>query len=385
MNTTNPLDSIYFMRVPEDFTFSAHAFKIDRSIPLPIQKRTDGAVADAEISAEQILSGILLVLAYDRHNNHLDYYRSIIKAVRPDIQKELTEAAILKAKNEDWELAEEIFRALIGLEPQNPATALNMALFLDQRAESYRRSGLHGDADAYDNDALHFYKEAMAAEPAVPDAFFNCAFFYLKQYNFTEAKSCFETYIALTCGMSDEELGDSGLYKQARAQEMVDRINNENMEDAAFMTAYQFIASGQEEKGLEAIRAFITKNPKIWNAWFLLGWGLRRLERWEDATKAFEKALSLGGGENADTRNELAICLIETGKLKEAKKELLSALSLAPEDTKIISNLGYCFLREGNRAEAQKYFAAVLEYSPNDKIAVAELQKLESAASEIAE
>ena len=63
MNTTNPLDSIYFMRVPEDFTFSAHAFKIDRSIPLPIQKRTDGAVADAEISAEQILSGILLVLA----------------------------------------------------------------------------------------------------------------------------------------------------------------------------------------------------------------------------------------------------------------------------------------------------------------------------------
>lgn len=373
------------MRVPEDFTFSAHAFKIDRSIPLPIQKRTDGAVADAEISAEQILSGILLVLAYDRHNNHLDYYRSIIKAVRPDIQKELTEAAILKAKNEDWELAEEIFRALIGLEPQNPATALNMALFLDQRAESYRRSGLHGDADAYDNDALHFYKEAMAAEPAVPDAFFNCAFFYLKQYNFTEAKSCFETYIALTCGMSDEELGDSGLYKQARAQEMVDRINNENMEDAAFMTAYQFIASGQEEKGLEAIRAFITKNPKIWNAWFLLGWGLRRLERWEDATKAFEKALSLGGGENADTRNELAICLIETGKLKEAKKELLSALSLAPEDTKIISNLGYCFLREGNCAEAQKYFAAVLEYSPNDKIAAAELQKLESAASEIAE
>ncbi len=378
MNTTNPLDSIYFIRVPEDFTFSERAFKIDRSIPLPIQKQPDESAGSPRISVEQILSGILIVLAYDRHNKNLDYYRSVIKAVRPDMQKELTETAIIKAKNEDWELAEEIFRVLIGLEPQDPVTALNMALFLDQRAESYRRSDLHEDADAYDNDALHFYKEAMDAEPALPDAFFNCGFFHLKEYNFTEAKSCFETYVALTCGISDEELGENGIYKQTRAQELIDRINNENMEDAAFMTAYKLIASGQEEKGLEAIRTFITKNQKTWNAWFLLGWGLRRLGRWEDAIKAFEKVISLGGDENADTHNELALCLMETGRLSEAKQALLTALSLSPEDTKIISNLGYCFLREGNRREAQKYFAAALEYSPNDKIAAAELQKLEA-------
>ena len=114
MNTTNPLDSIYFIRVPEEFTFSERAFKIDRSIPLPLQKQPDEPAGSPRISVEQILSGILIVLAYDRHNKNLDYYRSVIKAVRPDMQKELTETAIIKAKNEDWELAEEFSGCLSG-------------------------------------------------------------------------------------------------------------------------------------------------------------------------------------------------------------------------------------------------------------------------------
>ena len=159
---------------------------------------------------------------------------------------------------------------------------------------------------------------------------------------------------------------------------MVDRINNENLEDKAFITAYKLISGGQEEKGLKEIRSFLEKNQKVWNAWFLLGWGLRKLCRWEDAKQAFEESIVCGGNDNADTHNELAICLMETGNLSGAKSELLKALSLAPENEKIISNLGYLSLKEGKRDEAQKYFAAVLEYCPNDKIAAAELAKLEA-------
>ena len=96
------------------------------------------------------------------------------------------------------------------------------------------------------------------------------------------------------------------------------------------------------------------------------------------AKKAFEESIACGGNENADTHNELAICLMETGNLSGAKSELLKALSLAPENEKIISNLGYLSLKEGNKAEAQKYFAAALEYCPTDKIAAAELAKLEA-------
>lgn len=379
MNLSNPLESVYFITLPDNFKLSEYALKIDKTVPLPVQKKSGESEPDIKsLEPEQILAGILTVLAYDRHNKNLDYYRSIIKKARPDIQRELTEAAILKSKDEDWELAEELFMTLRGLEPENPVTALNTAIFLDTRAESYRKANLNEDADAYDNDAFKYYKEAMNAEPPLPDAFFNCGFFHLKQYDFREAKSCFETYVALTCDAKDEELGENGIYKKERAQELIDRINNENLEDKAFLNAYKLISGGQEEKGLKEIRSFLEKNQKVWNAWFLLGWGLRKLCRWGDAKKAFEESIACGGNENADTHNELAICLMETGNLSGAKSELLKALSLAPENEKIISNLGYLSLKEGNKAEAQKYFAAALEYCPTDKIAAAELAKLEA-------
>lgn len=383
MNAKKALDSLYFITVPEDFAFSSTAMKIDRTVPLPVQKKDSDAPGNFnmnELSPEQILAGILTVLAYDRHNEHLDYYRSIIKQARPGIYKELTEAAILKAKNEDWDLAEELFLSLNGLEPDNPAVTLNMALFLDQRAESYRRSGLHDDADAYDNDAGEYYKEAMDAEPPLPDAFFNAGFFYLKQHDFVEAKGCFETYLALTCDVDDNELGENGIYKKERAQEIIDSITNDNMDDEAFKNAYKLISSGQEEKGLAEIKTFIQTNQKVWNAWFLLGWGMRRLCRWEQAQQAFLQALECGGEQNADTYNELAICQMELGNLDAAKKSLLKALSIAPEDTKIISNLGYLAERQGNNTEARNYFTAVLEFAPGDIIAAAELAKLEGAA-----
>lgn len=379
MNPTNPLESVYFISLPENFDLNSATFQIDKTIPLPVQKKdTEETLKLEDITQEQILAGILTILAYDKHNKNLDYYRSIIKQVRPDIKKEMTEAAIMKAKNEDWDIAEELFMVLKGLDPEDPITTLNTALFFDQRAESYRQAELNEDADAYDNDALLHYKEAMNAEPAIPDAFFNAGFFYLKQHSFREAKDCFETYLALTCDSNDEELGDNGIYKKERAQEILNHINNDNMDDEAFKRAYKLISSGQEEKGLEEIRTFIQKNPNVWNAWFLLGWGLRRIGRWADAEQAFNQSLNCGGENNCDTYNELAICLMEQGKTKEAKKSLQKALSINPENVKIISNLGYLSLKEGNIDDARKYFTIVLEYSPNDKIALSELAKLEA-------
>ncbi|WP_318677464.1 tetratricopeptide repeat protein [Treponema sp.] len=381
MTPNSPLESVYFITLPEGFELSKESFPIDVTIPLPVQKKDSDAPGQfnpEELTQEQILAGILTVLAYDKHNQNLQYYRSIITKARPNIKKELSEAAILKVKNEDFELAEEIFLALQGLDPEDKAITLNMALFFDQRADSYRRSGLTEDADAYDEDALHYYKEAMVAEPAIPDAFFNAGFFYLKQKEYSNAKDAFETYLALTCDTPDEDLGDNGVYKKERAQEIVYNIKNQNMDDARFKAAYDLISNGEEEKGLDQIRMFLQNNPQVWNAWFMLGWGLRRIGRFEDGIQAFSKALEYGGDTNSDTYNEMAICHLETGNYEEAKKALLKALAIEPESTKIISNLGYVALREGNIADAQKYFTTVLEFDPDDKIAQTELAKLEN-------
>ena len=282
MNPSNPLESIYYINIPKLELTSCNSFEIDPTIPLPVQKKVSEASGNfnpQEIEPEQILAGMLTILAYDSKNAHLDYYRSILKKVKPNLKKELCEAAILKTKNEDYDLAEEIFRALIGFDPDDVAIMLNMALFLDQRADSYRNSGLFDDADAYDADAYSYYEQAMNAEPPLPDVYFNVGFYYMKQHKYREAKDSFETYLALTCETSDEEMGENGVYKKERAQEIINNINNQNMDDESFKAAYDLISSGQEEKGLEQIRDFLQSNSKVWNGWFMLGWGLRRLER----------------------------------------------------------------------------------------------------------
>ena len=372
MNPGNPLESIYYINIPENFNPSNGAFQIDKTIQLPVQRKTNedpGNFNPEEITTEQILAGILTVLAYDSKNAHLDYYRSIIKQVKPNIKKELCEAAILKTKNEDYELAEEIFRALLGFDPEDSAVILNMALFLDQRADAYRRSGLNEDADAYDSDSLAYYEEAMEADPPLADAFFNAGFFYMKQHQFREAKDAFETYLALTCDVSDDELGENGLYKKERAQEIVNNINAQNIDDENYKAAYDFIKKGQEEKGIEAIREFLQSNPKVWNAWFLLGWGLRRLERYSDAKTAFLQAIKFGADKNVDTYNELSLCYVQEKDFKSAKDCLMKAFVIEPENVKIVSNLGYLALAEGNKEEARKYFTSVLEFDPKDAIA----------------
>lgn len=380
MNTVNSLESVFYISMPEKFKLSDESFQIDTSIQLPVQKKDSdapGVFNPSEITAEQILAGILTVLAYDRKNEHLDYYRSLLLKAKPEIKKELCEAAILKTKNEDFDLAEEIFLALIGLDPEDEAINLNMALFLDQRADSYRRAGLFEDADAYDADAYAYYKQVMDSDNPIPDAYFNVGFYFMKQYKYREAKDSFEMYLALTCDYSDEDMGENAVYKKERAQEILNEIKNQNMDDVRFQNAFDLISKGEDEKALEEIRLFLQNNPEVWNAWFMLGWALRKMGRFEDAKQAFLEAIKFGGDKNSDTLNELALCLIQLEEFSLAKKYLLDAFALSPESTKIISNLGYLALAEGNKQEARNYFAAVLEYDPNDKIAATELLKLE--------
>jgi Flp pilus assembly protein TadD len=141
-----------------------------------------------------------------------------------------------------------------------------------------------------------------------------------------------------------------------------------NPEDPFFHGAYASLKDDKPEEALSRIRKFLEKNPDSWNAWFLLGWALRKLGRWEDGAAAFRQAKEKGGA-NSDIHNELAICLMESGDLKAARKELEAALRYDPENVKIISNLGVVSLKSGNKEEAMGFFRTVVELDPEDMVA----------------
>ena len=113
----------------------------------------------------------------------------------------------------------------------------------------------------------------------------------------------------------------------------------------------------------------------VWNGWFLLGWGLRRLGRYQEARDAFNTSLR-HGPRQPDTLNEIAICALELGDLALADKLLTEAVSMEPENTKIISNLGIVALKNGDTDQAAAYFRTVREIDPDDRTAAAYLEQL---------
>ena len=382
MSFVHPLDSIVFIeseRVPESFIRSLGNCKLEKSIPLPA-RRPDNSSGVFEIEDEALLAGILLIFAYDTKNKNAPYYKKILRAARPNIIIELSRMAFVKAKDGDFELADEIARALLNLAPDDASAALAAALVYDMRGEWFAKAGLDEDADACDEEALRLFERAMNAD--MPDAYFNAAVFFLRKENFSRAKDCFEAFLALasrTVGAfegANEDGGNGGSSsdenshkKIERALECLNMIAARNLDDDLFKSARALIVSGQEEKGIALVREFLRKNGGVWNAWFLLGWGLRLLGRYEDAREAFLQAAQCEGGKTSDTYNELAICCMEMNRLGESEAALKTALSLAPEDAKIMANMGVLLCKAHKAGEAQQWFRAALEYNPDDPVA----------------
>jgi tetratricopeptide (TPR) repeat protein len=240
----------------------------------------------------------------------------------------------------------------------------------------------------------------MDAEPALPDAFFNAGFYYLKKYNYTRAKDCFETFIALTHTpgigaprdavgnlLGEDEMDDQTMdrlavtmnYKLKRAAELLNHIEEQHLATDEFRLAYECINRSEEEQGIAHIRTFLERNPTVWNAWFLLGWGLRRKERWTEAKEAFVLALKhgeAGGTVLVDTYNEMAICCLELKEYAEAEKLLYRAINIESENTKIMSNMGFVCLKQDKPDEALSWFTTVLEFDPEDELAQKMVEEL---------
>jgi tetratricopeptide (TPR) repeat protein len=362
------LRRLVFIELPAPLARPLGSFTPDPSVPLPVETAGSSERFDPRsITAEALVAGMLRLLAWRPSHEHADYYRAFIKAVKPDILAELSEAGIAKARNKDWEIAEEIFLALAGLYPEAPEPLLDLAILSEDRAELYEQSGREALAEEMDGRAFDAYKRLLALEPPFPPAFFNAAFFFLRRRNFERASSLLETYVKIG---DDED-------KKARSREVLQKLGEQGYLDNLFKEAFDFIRLGEEEKGLAKAEEFIERHPAVWNGWFLVGWANRRLSRWEEGREAFEKALALGA-EGVDSLNELSICLLELGRIPEARKALERALRAEPENVKVIVNLGALAVRQDKRREAAGFFRTALEIDPSDPAAKSWLERLET-------
>jgi len=141
------LKRIHFLSVPEslrgkiDNLSQDCEFTINPDIPLPVEiPENDEKLNLEELNWEMIVSGMIHVISAEpgayfpaENGEWLNYYRHFILALRPNILEELTEAAVLKARNFDFDSALEIFDGLRGVFPASPVVKLNKALAMEER------------------------------------------------------------------------------------------------------------------------------------------------------------------------------------------------------------------------------------------------------------
>ena len=181
-------------------------FSFDPSIPLPVELPPGETDFRAEtVSAEMILSGILRELSVysgsSPYPKHFEYYRTLVAALRPDVPAELTEAAVLKARNGDYDTALEIFDILAGLFPSHPAILLNKALVLETKAEASADGTTAGPAGFAAAELA--WEDALAAP--IGDTLFYAGLFYFKQEEYGRAAELFALYLNEEFGEEDRD------------------------------------------------------------------------------------------------------------------------------------------------------------------------------------
>lgn len=360
------LQNIIFVAVPDSLERTIGSFRVDpdRMLPVEITSGTDRYDIH-DLSWEQIVSAMLKILAYAPDHEDAAYYREFVLAVAPDIVADLTQTAILKSRNADFDLAEEIFLALRGLQPGDERALVNLALLYEQRADAERRAGHDAQAEEYVDEAHAIYDELFSRDEPILEAHLNAGYFYLKQKRYDDARRHLESYAASST--------DADRLEEVRSA--IAHIESHDLGDSLFRESFDLIQAGREQEGVASARKFLESHPDVWNAWFMLGWGLRRLREYDEARRAFEKALELGPRQ-PDTLNELAICHLELGDFPAARALLTEALAAEPENTKIISNLGILALKQGDKDQAAGYFRTVLEIEPDDRIAQTYLDEI---------
>jgi choline-sulfatase len=158
----------------------------------------------------------------------------------------------------------------------------------------------------------------------------------------------------------------------------------------------------ESDEGLHALERVVAEDPRVIDAWFMLGNEYYRRRQYARAIEQFKRALdlkpdydlvvinmanayrALGRDEeamvgyrrfmeldpkNAQIRYEAAQILIDSGKLDEARKQLTEALALEPKLAAARNALGVLALRGGDLVGAEREIRAAIEEKADVRLA----------------
>lgn len=342
MTKNSKLEGIVFINLPSSMAKTINDFVIDTNISIPYQlAEGETEVNPEDITIERIVAAMIKIVAWDENNEYFDYYRDFIQAAQTDAVNQLNIAAIAKEKAKDYEFSEELFLAVNNLAPQ-PSTFINLATHYSNQAV-IRKDKEETEYDYYLQKAFSILNDGLKQFENNSDLLCEIGYFHVYQNNIEAAREYLERY--LDVAEKDDE-------RVQQVKKLLKDINEKINDDSKLLEAYDQINMSNEDKAIELLDEFISKNPEVWNAHFFKGWALRRQEKFDLAKPCFLEALKLGEC-NSEIYNELAICALEEGQRELSLFYLDTAIDLDPESITLLTNYALLNLEDKNYDKAR--------------------------------
>ena len=116
----------------------------------------------------------------------------------------------------------------------------------------------------------------------------------------------------------------------------------------------ELLLAGNYNDAISELSLAVSLDPKLTEAHNLLGVAYDKKGFGDRAKESFERAVKLE--EDAETLNNLGFSLYQSGNYRAAVDRLKRAAKLAPNDERILNNLGLAYCRLGKVDEAYKAF-----------------------------
>ncbi|MEN3326453.1 MAG: hypothetical protein V7638_1260 [Acidobacteriota bacterium] len=155
---------------------------------------------------------------------------------------------------------------------------------------------------------------------------------------------------------------DAERFEASGVTRIEDANNKPVKRDATLSSAKEHLEAGREyllqgnyNEAISELSTATSLDPKLTEAHNLLGVAYDKKGFNDRARDSFERAVKMD--EDADTLNNLGFSLYQNGNYRAAVDRLKRAAKLAPQDERILNNLGLAYCRLGKIDEAYKAFS----------------------------
>ena len=224
------------------------------------------------------------------------------------------------------------------------------ARFYFVRAKAYDQAG--NQTAAEEN-----FNQALALQPSSEEFLLTSAEMYSREGKHEAAFQLLQTAYKLDptspSVLRPLILEASFAQKTAEVQDAAERLAANSSEPRdLFIAADVFLMNARQDEAVPLLEKYLQKNPNDPRAWVGLGMGYEDMKRFDDAQKAFERAIK-EDPKFADAEYQLGVLISLSGNSAAALEHFQNAVQINPDHAPSLERLGNSYLQAGQFEKAR--------------------------------